>query len=221
MWPFRRDERARWVEEEFTPFDQGCRERFFLSAASFLRSNCNDTLSNGAYFEFGCHKARTMRYCWRHTRHWLNLRYYAFDSFEGLPEPSREDAHPGWERGAFAMSEEDFIKAVVGSGMPRDRLKTIRGFYKDTLHGRNLLEGATIIYVDCVLYSSAATVLKFIPKYLQLGTLIAFDDWNCYLSDPDKGERRAWREFLAENRNFRFEPFYSTHMLQAFVTVGT
>lgn len=236
----RAESKQRWLDKEFTPFDQGCREKFFLAATSFLYSNFSAELSNGAYYEFGCHKGRTMRHCWRHTQHNFTLSYYAFDSFEGLPEPTSEDAHVGWKKGEFAVSEEDFRAVVEGAGMPKHRLFTFKGFYADTLPkiqvfadrknsgtfhttmpgDTRTLRDATIVYIDCDLYSSAAEALKFIGPRLQKGTLIAFDDWNCYLADPDKGERKAWREFTAANTRMKFEPFYSTHMMQAFVTVA-
>jgi hypothetical protein len=47
--------------------------------------------------------------------------------------------------------------------------------------------------------------------------LIAFDDWNCFLADPERGQRLAWRQFVEANPQLGFEPFYSTHMLQSFV----
>ena len=212
-----------WIDTEFTPFDQGCRERFFLAAASFLYTNREPPLTAGYYFEFGCHKARTMRYCWAHTRHNFDLEYVAFDSFEGLPELGDADSHVGWEQGAFSMSEADFTQTVVAAGMPRERLMTIRGFYSDSLTpdlAQSLLpRRPTIVYVDCDLYSSTTEVLRFVAPLLQPGCLIAFDDWNCYLGNPDRGQKRAWSEFRGANPSVRFEPFYQTHMLASFITV--
>ena len=117
-----------WLAEQYTPFEQGCRERFFLACTNFLFSNFDETLSNGYYLEFGCHKARTMRYAWQHTRHNFDLTYVAFDSFEGLPDIEPIDRLANWQRGSFAMSEEDFIATVTGAGMPRERLTTVKGF---------------------------------------------------------------------------------------------
>lgn len=216
-------DRDSWINQVFTPFDQGRRESFFLSAASFLFTNQRPELNDGYYLEFGTHKGRTMRHCWTHTRHNFNFTYVGFDSFEGLPEISPDDAHPGWERGSFAISEASFIKTVTDAGMPQDRLMTVPGFYDDTLTDKlaaSLLpRKATIIYVDCDLYKSTVPVLRFIRPFLQPGTLIAFDDWNCFCADPDKGQRRAWREFSQQAPEMQFESFYSTHMMQAFVCV--
>lgn len=214
-----------WLDQEFTPFDQGCRERFFLAATSFLYTNREPRLVGGYYLEFGCHKGRTMRHCWRHTRHNFELTYVGFDSFEGLPPMEEIDRHVGWEPGSFSLGEPEFVESVLAAGMPRERLRTVKGFYGDSLTpalaGQLLPRQAAIVYVDCDLYRSTADVLAFVGPFLQVGTLVAFDDWNCFCADPDKGQRRAWREFRQAQPGFRFEPFYATHMMQAFVCVGT
>jgi hypothetical protein len=210
-----------WLSEHYTPFDQGCRERFYLAATSFLFSNSDPTLSNGYYFEFGCHKARTMRYAWQHTQHNFALTYVAFDSFEGLPEIDPIDKLADWKPGSFAVSEGDFVATVLDAGMPRERLVTVKGFYDTSLtqqlSERLLPRKAAIIYVDCDLYKSTVPVLKFVVPFLHAGTIIAFDDWNCYLANPARGQRLAWREFREANPSLHFEPFYSTHMMASFV----
>jgi hypothetical protein len=210
-----------WLEQSYTPFEQEFRERFFLAATNFLFSNYAKRLAEGYYFEFGCHKARTMRYAWRHTRHNFAFTYVGFDSFEGLPELDPMDQLADWRKGSFAMSEEAFVGTVIEAGMPRDRLVTVKGFYDTTLTPklatRFLPRLATIVYVDCDLYKSTVPVLNFILPFLQPGTIIAFDDWNCYLADPARGQRLAWQQFRVANPNLQFEPFYATHMMASFV----
>ncbi len=60
-------------------------------------------------------------------------------------------------------------------------------------------------------------MLSFIRAFLQPGTVVVFDDWNCFLADPERGERRAWREFCEANPHLHFEPFLQTGMQKAFV----
>ena len=38
-----------------------------------------------------------------------------------------------------------------------------------------------------------------------------FDDWNCFNGSPDKGERKAFNNFLSQNRHLNFEDFISTN----------
>jgi hypothetical protein len=101
---------------------------------------------------------------------------------------------------------------------------TVKGFYDASLTPelaqRLLPRKAAVIYVDCDLYLSTIPVLEFIVPFLQPGTVIVFDDWNCFLADPDKGERRAWREFRERHPALRFEDFAQTGMQKAFVHVG-
>jgi hypothetical protein len=103
-------------------------------------------------------------------------------------------------------------------------LRTVKGFYEesltDELAASLLPRQAAIIYVDCDLYKSTVPVLAFIRPFLQIGTLIAFDDWNCFFARPDHGQRRAWREFRDANPDLRFEPFYASHMMASFIFVG-
>lgn len=219
IWP--QVQRQRWINNVLFRHDTECRNSFFMAAASFLWTNRADNLRDGYYMEFGCFGAVTMRLAWQSTRHIFNLQYLGFDSFEGLPEIAEIDRQPIWEKGRLAMGEEEF---AAKSGVPAARLRTIKGFFDASLtpeiQADLLPRKASIIYVDCDLYTSTVPVLDFIPPFLQTGTIIAFDDWNCFWADPERGQRRAWREFLAAHPTLRFEPFFSTHALQSFIFIG-
>jgi hypothetical protein len=174
--------------------------------------------------EFGSHEANTMRLAWKHTQYLFNWTYVAFDSFEGLPEIQAIDQQEIWGKGRLKTAEEDFVGRVVAAGMPRERLVTVKGFYDQVLTSElaeSLLpKKAAVIYIDCDLYHSTVPVLNFIRPFLQLGTVVVFDDWNCFLADPNRGERLAWREFLEANPQLKFEPFVSTAEAQSFIFVG-
>jgi O-methyltransferase len=212
---------ARWVAESYSAFGQAERERILLSICRFCHIN---RPIDGYYMEFGCHEANTMRMAWRHSQYLFKWTYVAFDSFEGLPEIEAIDRQEIWEKGKLKTSEEDFVRRVTGAGMPRDRLITVSGFYDRVLThelaDKLLPRKAAVIYIDCDLYHSAVPVLRFIPPFLQPGTTIVFDDWNCFLANPAKGERLAWREFLETHPDLAFEPFISTAEAQAFLFVG-
>ena len=85
------------------------------------------------------------------------------------------------------------------------------------LANRLLPRKAAIVYVDCDLYESTVPVLAFVVPFLRAGTIVAFDDWNCFMADPARGQRRAWREFREANPRLGFEPFYVTHMMASFI----
>jgi hypothetical protein len=210
----------RWVRDEYTAFGQAERKRIMLSIARFAHINRPIT---GYYFEFGCHEANTMRLAWDCFHHLFDWKFVAFDSFEGLPAVEESDRSTIFFGDNLATSEETFIELVTRHGMPRDRLLTVKGFYDNSLgepcRDRLLPGKAAVVYIDCDLYRSTVPVLRFIVPFLQKGTIIVFDDWNCYHASPEHGERRAWSEFTKANPHLRFERFVATAEAQSFVCV--
>ncbi len=85
--------------------------RFFQLAWDYLVAN----FIEGDYYEFGCHKARTFRMSLSEARkkNLVNINFYAFDSFEGLPEPMGIDIFPGWQKGVLKTTEIEFTKLKV------------------------------------------------------------------------------------------------------------
>ena len=212
--------RSRWIRRVYHRFGQDQRKNIFLDIARFQHIN---RPIKGYYFEFGCHEANTMRTVWDISRYLFNWTYVAFDSFEGLPEIQNIDQQEIWEKGKLATGEEKFRSVCLNHGIPANRLITVKGFYDKSLTEsvkNNLKPGfACVIYVDCDLYHSTVPVLEFAKDFLQPGTVIVFDDWNCFLADSEKGERRAWREFRDRYPHLVFEDFLVTGMQKAFVFV--
>jgi O-methyltransferase len=77
-----------------------------------------------------------------------------------------------------------------------------------------------VILIDCDLYSSTKTVLNFLKPILRMGSIVVFDDWNCYFGRDDRRERRAFIEFLNQNKNMKFDDFVSTCEVKSFIYVG-
>lgn len=217
---FKRDKWQK-IEKIYTKFGNDQREYIFLSAARFCHIN---RPINGYYFEFGCHEANTMRMAYKHFHYLFDWTYVAFDSFQGLPEIQNIDKQEIWRKGKLKTSEEDFIKKVTRCGMRREKLITVRGFYDDSLtpnlKERLLPQKAAVIYIDCDLYASTVPVLNFVKDFLQKGTIIVFDDWNCFYGDPQKGERLAFREFRDRNPQLLFEDFIHTNEAKSFIFIG-
>jgi O-methyltransferase len=213
--------REAWVHDVYTEFAQRTRSDVMLSIARFHSIN---RPMLGYYLEFGSHEANTMRLAWDAFHHLFEHQFVAFDSFEGLPEIAPTDEQEIWAKGRLKTGEEDFREICRRHGIPDDRLMTVKGFYDDTLNDetreRLAPTKAAVIYVDCDLYTSTVPVLRFAKHFLQRGTVIVFDDWFCFHGDPDKGERRAWREFLEQEPQLRFEPFVSNQELQSFIYLG-
>lgn len=210
----------RYVINTYWKFGQNNRQNIFLSIARFM--NINRPI-NGYYMEFGCNEANTFRMAYRTFRHLFDLQYVAFDSFEGLPEVEGIDKMEVFHKGKLSFAEEKFIKTVKKVGITDKQLIVVKGFYEDSLNEaliqRLNKKKAAVIYVDCDLYTSTVSVLNFIKSFLQPGTIVVFDDWNCFYGDRDRGQKKAFFEFLDENPKLIFEDFVTDGEAKSFIFV--
>src|SRR5215469_7062885 len=104
-------ELAEWRHEDEVRYNQANRQaekyRFFIKAFDYVK----DSRLRGDYHEFGCHRVRTFRMALTEARrHNLDqMRFFAYDSFEGLPATTSNPAHDVWQKsGALTTSEEEF-----------------------------------------------------------------------------------------------------------------
>lgn len=204
-----------WSKDEEIRFNQIRRQRikweFYQGAFDFINENGID----GGYHEFGCHRARTFRMALIEAkRHFMEMEFHAYDSFEGLPEcqSDLQDADvENWQAGMLSTSEEEFKKLIFESGLHNDKIRVHVGFYSESLKAINkddeIEKQAAMICIDCDLYESAVDVYKYIDSLLQEGTLIYVDDYYAgYKGNPKKGVSKAQREWL-ENSEWKLEPF--------------
>ncbi|MBN23420.1 MAG: hypothetical protein CL678_19190 [Bdellovibrionaceae bacterium] len=220
--PFTNEQKKKyWLTHIYQEHNFSARERIFLSIARFCHVN---RPIEGYYFEFGCHGGNTMKMAYNHFRFLFNWDYVAFDSFEGLPEIQEIDKQEIWKKSKLKTDENEFRSMMIKHGIPPEKLILVKGFYDESLDeklkNKLLPKKAAAIYIDCDLYTSTVPVLEFIKDFLQKGTIIVFDDWNCFHADPEKGERRAFKEFREKYPTLQFEEFISTHEAKSFVFLG-
>ena len=205
-------ELADWTHDDEVAYNQANRQsekyRFFRLTFDFI----NDNRIRGDYHEFGCHRVRTFRMALTEARrHGMDrMKFFAFDSFEGLPDHRADHNVEIWKRGALATSVERFREIVDQHGIYTNSIETVQGFYADSLtkglqhrflEQENKIALAT---VDCDLYESAVPVFRFIEPLLQEGSVIYIDDlFAGHKGSPEKGVARAFREFRAQSR-FKF-----------------
>jgi len=202
-------ELADWGRDEEIAYNQINRQSekalFFRRTFDFL----TDSRVHGDYFEFGCHRCRTFRMALTEARrHNLDrMQFHAFDSFEGLPEPTSDTSVEIWKRGALTTSEQTFMDHVKKHGLYVDRVKTIKGFYAESLTPalkRQYVDSArkiALVNIDCDLYESAMPVFDFIDPLLQDGAVIYIDDlFAGYKGHPHKGVARAFTEWQKRAR---------------------
>jgi hypothetical protein len=139
-------------------------------------------------------------------------RFFAFDSFEGLPETSPDEIHEQWAAGSYACSEDQFKKNIAEEGVDLRDVVTVPGFYEKSLTGeakkRHNLTRAAVVNIDCDLYESTTAVLDFITHMLVQGSILVFDDWFCYQGRTDRGEQKACREWLERNPQLELIEFW-------------
>jgi O-methyltransferase len=163
---------------------------------------------DGDYLEFGVYQGTTFSYAYK-IMHPLfsKMRFFAFDSFSGLPEIKGMDAIEGYKssfyEGQFAFSEESFIENVKKENVDLSKVVTIKGWFNDTLTNKISdkynINKISFAWIDCDLYESTVPVLNFLTDKIVTGTVIVFDDWRCFRNLPSCGEQKACNEWLERN----------------------
>jgi hypothetical protein len=171
----------------------------------------------GDYLEFGVYKGTTFSYACRIMAPiFERMTFYAFDSFEGLPEPSGIDAlenyTSGFFKGQFAVSEEDFIANLRSGGIDMTRVEVVKGWFDQTLAAPEAaaqrIENIAAAWIDCDLYESTVPVLRYIASRISVGSVILFDDWRCFRNLSDFGQQRACREWMDANPHIRLRELF-------------
>lgn len=196
----------------------------YIGANGALRTGASFVAWNqveGDYLEFGVFEGQSFAEAYRalerqraivrkavpHTpqfKQWLATppRYFAFDSFEGLPDGDAA-RQVDYHAGAYACSERQFRANIAAKGVDLGRVITVPGMYDQSLlpavKERNQLRRAGLVLIDCDLYESTVPVLDFITDLVGQGTIIIFHDWFRFKGDPRQGEQRACAEWLARN----------------------
>jgi hypothetical protein len=183
----------------------------FIHACRFLSKLRNDRiawLGNRLRHRSRDGKADAAHEQWKQWK----LRFFAFDSFEGLPDTGEQEADEEWVKGEYACSEAQFKKNLVKDGVDLKNVVTVPGFYDRSLNidtKRRLgLERAAIVHIDCDIYESTILALDFVTDLLVQGSVIIFDDWFYNQARKDRGEQRACYEWLERNRHLELIPYW-------------
>lgn len=180
---------------------------------------------DGDYCEFGVFKGDTFAHMMRYHNAFPNMKYIAFDSFEGLPAPKGVDNEDGYasnfHQGEFAVNEADFRENLKSKNLPMDRLVTVAGWFDKTLNDETAkkknIDKVSCAWIDCDFYESTVPVLEFLTNRLMVGSIVLFDDWKVYRNLSDKGQQRATAEWLSANPQIQLNPLFEfAHHGQAF-----
>jgi len=143
---------------------------------------------------------------------WGKMRFFAFDSFQGLPPITGIDTQSrDFVEGKFRSGLDRFWQNVRSRSVDTEKVIAIPGWFADTCTAETIrklgMKSASIIHIDCDLYESAKVVLKFIEPLLVDGTVLVFDDWYCFRGNPNLGEQRAFREWSRSLKGWVFTEY--------------
>lgn len=209
-------------------FDTASRDVLPALETCFQRSVECRTAYEGDYYEFGVFKG----YAFWHAQNTAaklgldSMRFYGFDSFRGLPKVQGRDMTPNdaFYEGQYTCTKDKVTENLERAGVDWKKTFLIEGFFGDSLNAatkRELgMQKIAIALIDCDLYASTVDVLNFISDMIIDGTILLFDDWNCFDRDDEKGQRRAFHEFrerypqLAVEDLFTFGAYGQVFMLR-------
>jgi hypothetical protein len=153
----------------------------------------------GAYLEFGVSRGTSLA-AMHHALERAGLPHVlllGFDSFEGMPLEAQEQ---GWPPGAYRSTISATRKYLQTKGVKLDRVRLIEGWFKDTLTQDTIarvgLTKASLIMVDCDIYSASREALWFSEPLIHDMAVIFFDDWGWRGDINEVGQKEAFAEFL-------------------------
>ncbi len=127
---------------------------------------------------------------------------WGFDSFEGFPEPSPEDAslrNP--KKGEWkSLEAEDVPKFLAISHIDESfiaqRVKVVKGFFQDSLP-KNTIGPIALLHLDVDLYDSYKTCLHYLFPKVSQGGVVLFDEYmNLNEQERFPGAKKAIDEYF-------------------------
>jgi len=179
------------------------RARALPSRKSVLQEAFRAASQTGLLLEFGVFQGESINFLASLTTNTI----HGFDSFEGLPEDWKADRL----QGAFALDR-----------LPRVAPNVVlhKGWFEETLpyFVKEHPEDVSFIHVDCDLYASTQTVLRYLGAQIKPGTVIVFDEYFNY-PNWQAHEFAAFQEFVEEWQLHYQYLFYRQNGLQVAVRI--
>ena len=149
---------------------------------------------DGAVVEFGCYTGTTSLYIRRVLdAHQDEREFHVYDSFEGLPEKTREDQSPVGEQfraGELAASKKQFIREFQKAHLRPPIIH--KGWFAD-LRPADVPESVTFAFLDGDYYDSIKQPLELLTPRLIQGATVVVDD---YANQALPGATRAVDEWV-------------------------
>jgi O-methyltransferase len=118
---------------------------------------------------------------------------WAFDSFEGLPEPSPEDGESSTGYGGDCLGSEAKLREAFRRYAHPERLHVVRGWFEDTfVPAKEEIGPIAVLHADGDWYESVRLTLATFYDQVSPGGYVLIDDYGHW-----EGARRAVDEFRA------------------------
>lgn len=184
---------------------KGLAERFFYFQRMFEKV----AKVPGEIVECGVGKAKSFQMLAILMNHYRRPEsLWGFDSFEGYPEPTAEDASVrNRQKGEWNFLDDHLVKGVLRhAGMESDflsRVKLVKGFVEDTLPKTvDQIGPIALLHLDINLYSGYKTCLeKLFPKVAKGGAVLFDEYMNRNDAEVCPGAKKAIDEY------FRGKPY--------------
>ena len=153
-----------------------------------------DSEIDGAIAEFGCYIGTTSLFILRILDAYQDNRpFHVYDSFEGLPEKTRQDQNAAgvdFTSGALAVSKKQFLEQFRRANLKPPHVH--RGWFNE-LGADDIPESLVFAFLDGDFYDSIMTSLRLCWPRLAAGGSLAIDD---YKRETLPGVERAVSDFF-------------------------
>jgi hypothetical protein len=186
-------------------------EEVLTKAVAYASSN----QMPGDYLEFGVYTGASFCTAFHRARAagLGDMRFYAFDSFEGMPASYETGGSVHHDPGGYSCDRARFEEILAENGVDTTLVEIVSGWYDEVLTDELLeklpVDKAAIVSADCGLYGSTSRVLQFVTDYVQDGTVVIFGDWFSFRGSPRQGQQRAFAEWLEAQPDITASPFHS------------
>jgi len=163
----------------------------------------------GGFAEVGVHRGRAFRHVVAESLR-RGARAHAFDSFEGMAEPTEHD-HGEYVRGQFDVGGVQGFRARMQAwGCDGETFDTWPGFIPHCFEGFPGDERFRFAILDVDHYEPTVIAMRWIWERTSVGGILAFDDF--HPARPDRLATRAINEFLRDRSDFEVV-FCDNHQL--------
>ncbi|MBR3414856.1 class I SAM-dependent methyltransferase [Candidatus Saccharibacteria bacterium] len=133
----------------------------------------------GDFVELGCYKGDTSILLQKLLhQNGFDRRLFLYDSFEGLPEKTREDssaAGDNFKKGELLVTKKEVVRRFKKAGLPVPKIK--KAFFED-LAPNDLPERIAFAFLDGDLYGSIKTSLELVLPRLTKNAVLIVHDYN-------------------------------------------